>query len=160
MNPTLVSSPGPWAVLAPHTWSAVGSLVDKAARTGGNLPAGPGSSPQGLPSVSHEQESSDLCWSSVAFRPRKVKLESNVICPEKLKATVAFKDTENEGRNQIFFLGRPQILVGFPSYRHSKRAEGEARALPGRLGLISIGHGGFTPGAPALQWKLAHVLPA
>lgn len=67
------------------------------------------------------------------------QLEANVICPEKLipglRTTVAFKDhRENERFEQIFFLGRPLPLVGFPSCKHSKSAEREGRSSAGRNG--------------------------
>lgn len=65
--------------------------------------------------------------------------EAHVIYPEKpipgLKTTVAFKDhRENERFKQIFFLGRPQFLVGFLSCKHSKREEGGGKSSTGQKG--------------------------
>lgn len=127
-------------MLAQHTWSAVGSLVDREAGSGGTCPQAQAAPhrvcPQRLMS-NNPQISAGVLWSS---GPRKVTAGVQLLCPEKPKATVAFKD-RNEGLKQILFLRRPQTLVGFPSCRHSRRAEGEARALPA------------PPGVPAPQWK-------
>ena len=71
------------------------------------------------------------------MRPEGSQLEANVICPEKripgLETRVAFKDhRENERFKQIFFLSRPQCLVGFPSCKHSKGDEGAGMSSFGK----------------------------
>lgn len=60
--------------------------------------------------------------------PERSQLEANVKCSEMmilgLKTTVVYKDhRQTERFKQIFFLGRPQSLVGVPSCKHSTRGD-------------------------------------